>query len=191
MFLSMSYAQESNKNIFLGLKDNQFGIAGFEYNRWQFGIKQSIFSESIKNQFFQFNLGYNLPLKDYANFTLTPYIGSAYNGNFYTTGANLLSEFYFLNKFTLYAELQPHYDSGTDYSTCYSLGGKFKITDEISLKANFENIPEYRVSEKRVKLGIIFKSNRLSVSPELSIPTENNANKIRVLCSFKYYIKLN
>ena len=52
--------------------------------------------------------------------------------------------------------------------------------------AQYTTIPEYRLSEKRVRAGFIFSYKELQVTPMLSIPVGEEIKSMRILCSFQY-----
>jgi len=186
---SYLFGNERETAVLLGLKNNQYGIIGVQYNHFQVGIKHSIFNENIKNQYVQFNFSYELFHKDLFSSKLTGSIGGVYSNDFYDTGVNLWCKFH-PKLFSLSAELQPHYDSGIEYTTCYGFSGEYKITQEVALSVVYTNIPEFRIPEKRLRLGIFFNSKNLSVQPEMSIPSNEKIGAFRVLCSFIYRTNL-
>jgi len=179
----------NDNSIIAGLKNNRYGILNYQFNRWDIGLKHSIFSGEFKYQYFQFNAGYTFALKKYASFHVTGHYGNTYTGDYYNTDVNISGIFY-IKRLSLFFEFQPTYDSSFDYFTCYSIGTGYKITKEVDFKIRYDDIPEFREKEKRIKVGFCFYSGNLFVEPEFSIPLEDNKPRTRVLCSFKYRIKL-
>lgn len=183
------YAQKNKGDIFLGLKENRYGILNYRLNNWQIGLKQSIFTENVKFQYIQLNFNYDYTYNEHLRFSSMVGGGITYSNSFHDFDFNLLGE-YNIRPVSISAEVQPHYDSEFDYSTNYGFTGKCRITSEVSLKLKYTNIPEFRVSERRIKAGIIFESKNLYVEPEISIPTGDHPRFVRVLCSFTYHIKI-
>lgn len=67
-------------------------------------------------------------------------------------------------------------------------GVRFNINEEIALFTQYSTIPEYRISEGRIHVGLSLKVRHLQVAPQISIPTEGNVRICRVLLGFKYEI---
>lgn len=86
------------------------------------------------------------------------------------------------------ATVQPHYDSELHYKTCWQAGGHISINRSIAVVACYTTIPEYRMSEKRVRGGFEFKTGKLSVRPELSFSVDggDSSKNMRVLMSMNY-----
>ena len=83
--------------------------------------------------------------------------------------------------------MNPHYDSGYSYTTCYHGGVWFNAYKALSIVASVSNIPEYRDAEDRAYLGLSFEVGPLWVCPRLSVPIEDASIKsVRVLTSVKY-----
>ena len=85
--------------------------------------------------------------------------------------------------------MNPHYDSGYGYKTCYNAGLGVVITSDINIFGRYTTIPEYRMSEKRAHIGLDFHVKNLNVIPVLSIgttATESGSKNLRVLMSFNY-----
>lgn len=177
------------KEIVVGLKNNQYGTAGYYFGDWMLGIEQSIFSENIKHQYIRFNLGYEKQLIECLSFSSQLYSGTEYAGGFYNLGGNLTGKLQ-MNKIALSAGIHPYYDSALDYFTCFKFEGGYRLTKEIVLHAGYANDPEFRLPEKQFNIGLIFNSSNLFVKPEILIPTEGASKSIRVRCSFTYSFKL-
>lgn len=84
--------------------------------------------------------------------------------------------------------INPRYDSGLDYETCWKAGAKVRITDPIAVRMSYYNIPLYRMSEQRLAGGFEFKVLNLKVAPELSVSMEKDTRlkNMRVLMSMNY-----
>lgn len=183
-------ARDANKSISVGVENNKYIIADYVYDKFDIGIKHSVFSESFKNQYFQFNLGYTQSIGKYCQLSATPSFGSVYNGDYYILKGTITGKVFAHKRVTFLADLQPHYDSGLSYSTYYRFGTLINVFKEVSLKLAYTDIPEYRMPEKRINAGVLFRSGNLSILPELSIPVNENVHKVRLLCSFRYSISL-
>ena len=80
----------------------------------------------------------------------------------------------------LYSELK--------YKTLYSGGVRIGSFKGISLVGEYTTIPQYRVSEDRIKAGIVVESGKLWIKPEISFPINGEHTTGRVICNFGYTI---
>ena len=176
------YAQWS-----IGLRDNNYVNVAYELNKkWEFKLEHSVFAEKIPYQYIRVNAGYKQQVSKF-EFLGFVYGGTIYNGDFYNAGAKIGAEYTPINRFKINAAINPHYDSGYDYSTCYQGGVWFNAYKALSIVASVSNIPEYRKAEDRVYLGLSFEVGPLWVSPRVSIPIEDSSIKsMRLLTSVKY-----
>ena len=109
-----------------------------------------------------------------------------YNQNFYDVGADLQMNYSFVNRIDLFANVNPHYDSGYEYESNYGAGASVRLYKGMYLVGQYSTVPEYRTSEKRIRAGFIFKENNLSVTPVISIPAKKEFKSMRVLVSMDY-----
>ncbi|MBQ2838900.1 MAG: hypothetical protein IJE73_04580 [Muribaculaceae bacterium] len=176
------YAQWS-----IGLRDNNYVNVAYELNKkWEFKLEHSVFAEKIPYQYIRVNAGYKQQVSKF-EFLGFVYGGTIYNGDFYNVGAKIGAEYSPINRLKIKAAINPHYDSGYDYSTCYQGGVWFNAYKALSIVASVSNIPEYRKAEDRVYLGLSFDVGPLWVSPRVSIPIEDSSVKsMRLLTSVKY-----
>ena len=114
------------------------------------------------------------------------YSGLLYNQNFYDVGADLKLDYTLVNRIELFADVSPHYDSGYEYKTNYGVGTSVRLYKGMWLVGQYTTVPEYRMSEKRIRAGFIFKENNLSVTPVISIPVKKEIKSMRVLVSMDY-----
>lgn len=171
----------------IGMRDNRYGNVAYELDdKWEFKIEHSIFSEKLQFQYVRTNVGYKQSLKKFT-FWGSIYGGIVYSGDFYNAGLNVKAEYKPIDRFKIEAAINPHYDSGYDYTTCYQGGLWFNAYKALSIVASVSNIPEYRDAEDRAYLGFSFDVGPLWVSPRISIPIEDSSVKsMRVLTSVKY-----
>lgn len=171
----------------IGLRDNQYVKLGYAWHqRWSAQLEHSVFSQAFKTQYLRFILGYECQW-DNLSFKASPYYGFIYNGDFYNAGLFLDGCWQVLKRLSLEGCLNPHYDSGYDYETCFMVGAGVYLYKDISAVIQYSTIPEYRMKEKRVKLGLRFGTSKLCVWPMLSIPVDNSSGKhVRLLCGFEY-----
>ena len=172
--------------IYVGLRDTKYAYAGYQWDsNWHVQLNHSVFIEHLKHQYVSGQGGYEW---QGSGFELQGdvYFGTTYCGSFYDFGINVGGLYGPVKWLSLRAKLNARYDSGFKYKTCYLLGVDFNVTNQFSLLAQYTTIPEYRMSERRVKAGLRFKVKNLQVCPMLSIPVEGDASTVRVLIGFRY-----
>lgn len=179
------------------IRTSQFSV-GIEKTRLIYGqylyknhlkarLNMSVYSEKFGFQYFRANIGYQTNIK---NILLSGdyFFGSAFNGTYFNTGANLNVSAELFKRLLLAAQLSPWYDSGYGYTSCWEAKIGCKIITQIAIKIGYTTVPEYRMSEKRILGGFDFMVSKLYVSPYLSIGTKSNTGgrNIRVLFDFGY-----
>lgn len=185
--LSVSYAQFS-----VGMRDNRYVFGQYLLDsHYNFKIEQSIFSEKIGFQTLRAYAGYESSIHDVLDYMAEAYFGAAYNRSYSTTGAIISAKYAFIKRLGIKASLNPHYDSKLGYSTCFLAGAFVGLSKEIDLIAAYTTIPEFRMSEKRIRLGFDFHVSRLTVSPNVSIAagSKQKVKNLRVLVGFSYCFK--
>ena len=183
MVANLSWAQ-----LAIGSRDNQYIYGEYLYKGWQVKLEESFYAEKIGFQYLRLYAGYQLDTPQ-LSLSAIPYFGNSYNGNYCSSGCFLNGKYYLDDKYHFCVTINPHYDSGYKYTTCYRIGAGMDLTSQIGIKAEFQDMPIYRMKEKRVKCGFIFKTGNLSASPQLSIPAEGVVNNIRCIVDFKYIFK--
>lgn len=169
----------------IGLRDNNYAYLSYTlHDSWMFKIEHSAFTESFKYQYFRINAGY---LKNVwkAEIEGTPYFGTTYKNNFYNLGLQASVTLHAVKWIDAKVTVNPHYDSFYGYNTCFLGGVAVNATKNISIIAQYSDIPEYRIKEERLRVGFNFHVRNLSVSPILSVPI-NSDSKSRLLVSFDY-----
>lgn len=169
----------------IGLRDNRFGFVGYNFsNKINISLEHSVFSEKINYQQIKAIIGYSWDYKDIV------FDGNIYGGfnydNYNIYGIKLRGLYEIVERLTLKGVINPHYDSGYEFSCCYELGILYEIHNDISLLLQYTDIPVYRMSEKSFQIGALIRVKNLSVQPILSIPQHGLKRDIRVLNSFKY-----
>lgn len=172
---------------YVGLRDNRFALLGYEAKSgWSVGVEHSFFSEKIGFQYFKWLAGYDYYVNSQFVIFGGVYIGTTYSTNFYNTGANIKFFYSPIKWLGVEALINPHYDSDYKYETCWSFYTNWQVFNEVSLLVEYTNVPEYRISEQRIRSGLEFRVNNLSVIPMISIPTEGPIKTMRVLIGMKY-----
>lgn len=172
----------------VGIRNNRFVYGDFTFSKhYELKLEESVFSEGIGYQYLRGYAAYKGGIKNVA-YKISGYYGSTYNRSYYSTGA-LMELRCRLGKYFLFdGKLNPHYDSGYGYKTCFYAGAGVAVSRTIGITAGYNTIPEYRMMEKRVHAGLDFHVKQLSVRPTLSLPVEkdNFEKNIRVLMNFDY-----
>lgn len=172
----------------VGLRDTRYIYGQYTLHQHFFGrIEQSIYSESIGYQYMRGYLGYKTHVRNWG-LMANGYFGSIFNRNYHSEGAMLSAKYSFLKRLFLEGTINPHHDSGYGYKTCFNAYGGVGIIKTLDFIAGYSTIPEYRMSEKRVRVGFDFHSGNLNVSPLVSFATTgaSKANRLRVMVSFNY-----
>lgn len=131
-------------------------------------------------------LGYAQTIVDKFSFNINPYASSLWNGDYLDFGVLANAEPKLAPTFAIDITANPHYDTGADDTTCFAVGTTIHVHKDVALVAHYTTIPEYCLSEKRIRAGLDFKVQKLWVRPELSIPVEGVVKTVRVLCSMGY-----
>lgn len=182
---ALDYAQGQ---ISVGVRDNRH-IFG-EYllkGKYQFRLEQSVYSEKIGFQSLRADVGYTSSIAGLRYYG-GAYFGSVYNRSYCIAGANINLEYTFFDRLIINGRLNPHYDSTVKYKTCFLAGAGIIITKHIDFLAAYSTIPEYRMSENRIRAGFSFQVSNLEVQPIVSVSVKGNdkAKTIRTLFCFKY-----
>ena len=179
-------AQFVSAQVHLGIRDNRYAGIGYRFlDRYDLKLEHSMFPEKIGFQYVRANAEANFSIEQLM-MSQKIYFGMLYNQNFYDVGADLKMNYTLLSRIDLFANVNPHYDSGYEYETNYGAGANIRLYKEMRFVGQYTTVPEYRISEKRIRAGFIFKENNLSVSPVISIPAKKEFKSMRVLVSMDY-----
>lgn len=188
------YAQ----SIEMGLRDNQYARTNYHSAKgWIAGYEQSLLNARLEEQSGRVFTGYEFKRESW-DVKAIAYFGSEYTGIWQTYGA-WIEGAYQLNRIYFDAMVNPHYDTGLDFSFCYqvevgvSLWKKQENNQKVELCASYGNIPEYRKTVRNLQGGLKFTSNNLWVKPMIFMPLTNNdygQKYLRVLCSFGWCFDL-
>lgn len=173
----ISCAAVAAGRVELGLRDTRFIYATWNINHhFNIGLEHSVYSEKFKLQHIRIAAAYRTSIKDFS-IECKPYFGTVYNGDYYDLGAQITAGYRIAGRLTLEATVNPHYDSGYEYKTCWRAGATCRIWRELSAVAQYSTVPEYRQSEKRVRVGLRFDTERLWIMPLLSISVASGQSK--------------
>lgn len=173
----------------IGLHNTRYAFLGYKFkDHYSAAVHVSVFSEKLGFQYAMGSFSYNNTIR-HLSYEGKAYFGSAFNRSYYNGGAAANLSYDIITRLSVRATLNPHYDSGYGYKTCYKAGIGVMITPDIDIFGNYTTIPEYRMSEKRIHVGADFHVKNLNVTPVLSIGTTaagSGSKNIRVLMSFAY-----
>lgn len=175
--------------ISVGIRNNRFINATFLYkDHYSARLEQSIFSEKFGYQYMRGYLGYQTTFGNVLQLFGTAYFGSTFNRFYCSTGASVHVRIHPYRIIILDAKINPHYDSGFGYTTCYYAGIGSYITKQIDFLIGFSNIPEYRMPEKRLSVGFDFHIKNIKVLPKLSLNlnSEDGPKSLRPIIDFEY-----
>lgn len=175
----------------------QFG-AGIRDSRYVYGVyspvksldimlDHSLYSEKMGFQRVGVGVSYGMPFAKGFEWQAGIYGATTWNRNYQVVNAHAMLS-YAYRRLGLKAKIQPHYDSGLKYTTTWMAQAGVKITDKIGVIAAYTTIPEFRVSEKRLRGGFEFEVGSLMVRPELSFSVDKATRfkNMRVLMSMHY-----
>lgn len=178
-----------NDGLSLGLEKNrsfyiEYGNNGFEYR-----LKHSITADKIRYQYWRIEGGYT-----YRTNLIDLTCDLFYSSDWHLEGYNVGTQVSVIcNFFDQYGNIAfryvPFYDKELKFNHGWSISGKLKIVEEISLVAEYGSIPDFRISYNRLYLGTIFNVHTLSVYPMLEIPLYENEVRLshsHVVVSLSY-----
>ncbi len=175
--------------VHIGLRENKYAQIGYGFKEdWQITLEHSIYAEKFGFQKVRLYAEYKHSWGN-AQLRANSYISTLWNGDYQDYGIALTGRYQLFIPWAIEATINPHYDSQYGYKTCYAISTDIHIIKALSAVAQYTTIPEYRLSEKRFRVGFNLSHGNLSVTPLLSIPVEGNIKSIRVLCSFHYKFK--
>lgn len=185
--ISICSYQYLSAQISIGLRETRFPWIQYTYKDCLSArLEQSVYAEKLKFQYVRLYIGYSHRF-DWLTLKAEPYFGSTYSDLYYSTGGSLGADIRLHKRLTLEGEFVPHYDSQLGYQTCYLGSLSCDITKEIAVTGTFTNRPEYRMPEKRVKLGLLFHVGSLRVLPEISLPIKDGEGRnLKMLASMAY-----
>ena len=191
LFIQTLFAQ-SNK---ISMRDSRF--IQFQHtfmHHWPVMLEHSIYSEKISLQHFRIHAGYQHQiLEDRLTMEFLGYFGSTHKGSYQDYGAFVRMAYRFDadDNYSLQGILNPHYDTGLDYKTCFAFSTYVGFCKVAAFYLEYTTIPEFRQSEERVRTGARIRINSpqygtLAVTPMLSIPLQQRYEKIRLHVNFTY-----
>lgn len=179
---------EASAQFSAGITNSRYVYGSYKLeNGIKFKIEHSLYSEKLGFQRVGIGAGYGSALRYGFDWEVNAFAATTWNRNYQVVGADVNIGYHY-RRLGLYATLNPRYDSGLHYMTCWQAGASVRINDPISVVVDYTTIPEYRVSERRIAGGFEFKVNSLSVTPKLSFSADDNTllKNIRVLISMNY-----
>lgn len=174
--------------ISVGMHNTRYIYGEYEFGQnYHVGINHSVFSEKFKFQQVGISVRYTGDYK-ILSYSATAYAATAWNCDYKIVGGKVAMTLTPLSLLHICGSVNPLYDSGYKYKTCFSVGGEVDLSKNISVGACYTTIPDYRKSEKRVHGSFTFHVGGLSVRPTLSLPVagEQKFKGLRVMASFNY-----
>lgn len=181
--------------FFLGTRESSYLQAGYRHNsHWQVTGEFSVFSDLAKRQYARLILGYDTFSVSNLSLSFHTYYGTSFCQSFYNLG--LLFHFSYSlptkSHTTLYATFNPAYDSDLHYETYFTTGFIQHLFKALSFRSEYTTIPEYRMSERRIRFGLQFclaskDLGKLQVSPLISIPIHHENYAVRLGVDSRYF----
>ncbi len=171
-----------------GVRDSYYVNAGASVAEHAFlRAEHSVYSYEARYQYWRLYAG-GMARVPYASFEGSVFYGRTWCGSYWSAGSLLTARVLPPGPVSVSATLNPLYDSGLKYHTCFAAGVAVRVCEPVSLVAAYTTIPEFRESEKRVRAGVEVAVGGLRVRPELSIPAcgEHGSRRVRLLMSCSY-----
>ena len=184
----------SSAQVSIGMRDTRYvNVSYLLKDHWEAKVEQSINAGNADYQNTKIYLGYRHDLvSNTLHLSASPYYTIGWTPNYTQFGALLNTRWEPLKHLNLLATINPHYDNMPGYKTCWLAGIAVPINDEIAIIAKYSTLPEYRVSEKRVRCGLEFKVKNLYVTPEASVSLEDGTaglKAVRMCVNMSYTFK--
>ena len=180
-----TFATSAFSQVSVGYRNMRHIYVGYNINKlFSAEVEHSLYAEKFGFQRIRLYAIYH---QDFNHFGIkaTPYFGTLWNGKYQDFGA-LFSAAYTFGRFTPSLSANPNYDTQLKFKFNYSGALNVRIIKELDIFGEFTTIPEYRLSEKRIRLGGDFHVGKLSARPTVSLPVENGTKSVRVYCDFRY-----
>ena len=186
--VGLLFAEGVSAQISAGISDSKYvyGCDAWK-NKIKFKLEPRLYSEKAGFQRVGVGVGYETPLRYGFSCRGSLMGATTWNRNYQLLSAEVALK-YDYRRLGLEGVINPRYDSGLDYETCWKAGAKVRITDPIAVRMAYYTIPLYRMSEQRLAGGFEFKVQNLKVVPELSVSMEKSTRlkNMRVLMSMNY-----
>ncbi len=175
----------------------QFG-AGIRDSRYVYGVyspvtslgimlDHSLYSEKMGFQRVGLGIDYSMRFGEGFKWQAGVYGATTWNRNYQVFNVHTMLGYQY-RRLGITAVLQPHYDSELKYTTTWMAQADVRMINNICFLVAYTTIPEYRLSEKRLRGGFEFQVSKLKVRPELSFSVDKNTSfkNMRVLMSMHY-----
>lgn len=172
---------------FVGVENSKYAIAGFRPGEnVGVALMHSLWIQDA-SQYVRLVPFYRFRINDNVSGRYSVFYGTTYERSYYDYGADLFLRALFFNRLIeLDGRFRPQYDSDLKFNYGYEFVGKISGWKEIAVFGGVKNIPEYRKPEDRFLAGMSFSVKNLSVSPEISIPTNLKTQYTRIHVNFLY-----
>jgi hypothetical protein len=172
---------------FVGMENSKYAIAGFRPGRSAgIALMHSLWVQDA-SQYVRLSPFYYFHLNDNLSGQYSVFYGTTYEQTYYDYGADLFLRALFFNRLIeLDGRFRPQYDSDLKFNYGYEFVGKISGWRDIAVFGGIKNIPEFRKAEGRFLAGMSFSVKNLSVSPEITIPTNLKTQYTRVHVNFLY-----
>lgn len=187
MLIAIGFGK-ANAQFAVGIEDSRYVYGSYRLkNGIDFKLEHSLYSEKMGFQRLGLHVGYEKSFPHGFMLETDVWGATTWNRNYQVVSCEVTLN-YFIHGFGAKATINPHYDSGLKYNTCWCIGVSQKIINPIAITLQYTTIPVYRMSEKRIDGGFEFKVKNLTVSPKLSVSAqkETRFKNMRVLMSMNY-----
>lgn len=188
LLLTLLFPVNIKAQISAGVDESTYIYGKYHFNgNLNIKLQHSLYSEKFGFQRVAVGIGYHkhLPYGFNCNFGLTG--ATTWNGNYQVVFSDILLGYNY-RRIGCNVIIQPRYDSGLGYETCWGGSISYKVITPLSVIVGYTTIPQYRMSERRISGGLEFRVMNLTVTPKVSVSLQNNSllKNMRVLMSMNY-----
>lgn len=188
LFFGNSFAKENE--LFAGMRNERYAFIGVQ-TKYRFGLalENSVLVQKPKIQYIRLAPYYFQEFPFGLNLSYVLYAGMRYDFDFYDLGTRISADYSILSeRLQVFGSFQVFYDSDLGTELTYLAGTRLFFLPEVGFQLCIKNMPEYRKPEHRMAGGLIFRTDRISVLPEISTPLDGQSPLTRVSVSFIYHL---
>ena len=160
--------------VSVGLEKNRSFV--LEYGKGGLGVRfqQSLTFDRARHQYLRIESGYTLNIKA-LDISCDLFYSSNWKFDKYNIGSQISIYSRFFDRYgNIAVRYVPYYDKELKFNHGWSISGNLNVAKDISLVAEYGEVPDFRIAYRRLYLGTIFKIHNLSVYPILEVPLYDN-----------------
>lgn len=175
-------ANAQQHELHLGLRDTYFARLGWKMPQgFIVGGEMSMFNSAERNQIGRLYAGYEKKIAEVWNLSAESSFALNFEGRYRQAGLKLYGQRNW-KWLSMALTAYPNYDSQLRMQWDGEIEASGHILSDLDLCVSYGNIPEYREDLKYVRIGLLFKTNKLWVKPMVNLPDVNNEH-LRIIVS--------